>query len=184
MQSYKSSFGFSIHGPTYRLQASRVKRLLLKIKRCFTLLVLARLVMVFSLPDTVIALILFHIECPRTGCALRATSGRVERAGEAARILVEQKLVRLNGGPDPFPEVYLRMSWWAPWVGTVRIYAPAPSASPAAIARFNELWRQSQVRVRPFGHYLEIHGRSSSSILHKSYIWGRGWVSSYEIWAG
>ena len=138
-----------------------------------------------TVPDNVYVMILLCVGHGETRRALRATAGSVERAGEMARIVVQTRVERINGKPSPFAEVYERLSWWSPWVGYITIYERFPASTHAA-ARFQLLWDRCNVgrrgRLATGWRYIAIYGHSCSTVLHKQFLEGRGWVSCYLIW--
>ena len=133
-----------------------------------------------QLPDIVFASILFFVDDCATRRALRASSARVQRAGDTARLVVRARC------ECPFATVYERMSWWSPWVGYLHVTEIRSSAAVAA--RFDELWvaATSQCDKGTFfdgRRFCCLHGCSDASILHSEFVSGRGWVCRYSIWS-
>ncbi len=146
-------------------------------------------------PDTVYIVMFFFVADNPTRLALRAATSAADRGGNMALAVVQARLAILNGVPSPFPDLYIRMNWWAPWVGHLRIYENL-AARPAARARFAELWAMpmgrciwvgSGTRAAVLGllvprRMVEIHGNSSHRILWQHLVEGRGWVPRSRLY--
>jgi len=142
------------------------------------------------LPEVIWISVLFVTGDLPSRMALRATTSAVNRAGSMALATVQARLQVLNGYPSPFPDIYIRMSWWTPWVGYRIILRPPNGADPVCAALWLELERV------PFGRNItgipwlddaiELHGRSlwwpGGGILWQEFVVGRGWVSRHTLW--
>ena len=134
-------------------------------------------------PETVYIVMFFFVADNPTRLALRAATSAADRGGNMALAVVQARLAILNGVPSPFPDLYIRMNWWAPWVGHLRIYENL-AARPAARARFAELWAMPMGRSIWVGErrMVEIHGNSSHRILWQDAVEGRGWVPRSRLY--
>ena len=137
------------------------------------------------LPEVIWISVLFVTGDLPSRMALRATTSAVNRAGSMALATVQARLQVLNGDPSRFPDIYIRMLWWTPWVGYRIILRPPNGADPVCAALWLEL---GQV---PFGRNqqstagidaIELHGSSSAGILWQEFVVGRGWVSHHALW--
>jgi len=142
------------------------------------------------LPEVIWISVLFVTGDLPSRMALRATTSAVNRAGSMALATVQARLQVLNGYPSPFPDIYIRMSWWTPWVGYRIILRPPNGADPVCAALWLELERV------PFGRNItgipwlddaiELHGRSlwwpGGGILWQEFVEGRGWVRRHGLW--
>ena len=151
------------------------------------------------LPEVIWISVLFVTGDLPSRMALRATTSAVNRAGSMALATVQARLQVLNGYPSRFPDIYIRMRWWTPWVGYRIILRPPNGADPVCAALWLELERV------PFGRHLvrhpsagipvrascgrslwcdaiELHGSSSAGILWQEFVVGRGWVSRHTLW--
>ncbi len=138
------------------------------------------------LPEVIWISVLFVTGDLPSRMALRATTSAVNRAGSMALATVQARLQVLNGYPSRFPDIYIRMSWWTPWVGYRNILRPPNGADPVCAALWLELERV------PFGRNItgipwlddaiELHGSSSAGILWQEFVVGRGWVSRHTLW--
>ena len=133
------------------------------------------------LPEVIWISVLFVTGDLPSRMALRATTSAVNRAGSMALATVQARLQVLNGYPSRFPDIYIRMRWWTPWVGLRIIWRPPNGADPVCAALWLEL------ELVPFGRNIgpdsiEFHGNSSAGILWQEFVVGRGWVSRHTLW--
>ncbi len=137
------------------------------------------------LPEVIWISVLFVTGDLPSRMALRATTSAVNRAGSMALATVQARLQVLNGYPSPFPDIYIRMSWWTPWVGYRIILRPPNGADPVCAALWLELERvpfgRNMMRILWRGA-IELHGSSSAGILWQEFVVGRGWVNRHALW--
>ncbi len=145
----------------------------------------SRFALAMVLPVDAWIQVLFLISDPAIMRLLRASSATVNGAGELARATVEARVVRLNGRPCLWPDLFRRMLWWTPFVRELRVYSPPRDAPPAARARFDQLYGLNVFSQRGRDGdrvYVVMYGCSSQTIFWSVYLNGTGWAPRAVIW--
>ena len=137
-----------------------------------------------QMPDPILAFVLFFIDASNDRCAFRVVCTWWQASGERARAIIERRCAEAHTSRLRSP-LYLRLLFWAPWVG-VRIIRPPRALYGPARLRYDRLFEL----IGTLGSYaprngiingIMIYMCSEASIRHK--VWYNGaWETPWDIY--
>ena len=126
------------------------------------------------------AQVFFCILLPADMRAFRALAGYIYWELEMVRQIVRRRQLDCNNDPIPrrnLQPIRLRMSWYSPWVGWLRIRAPHARLGNVALQTFIALWRENKDGRRG-ANWVDLHGASSDEVFTKVFFYEPSWLDA------